>query len=76
MEDEKDIAWTGSSYDDLLRFPDDARREAGFQLGRVQAGLDQCSQLKPLDMHDAHAVCCDGAWDNCGWVVPGIEWRQ
>jgi hypothetical protein len=33
----------------------------------------QCSQLKPLDMHDAHAVCCDGAWDNCGWVVPGIE---
>lgn len=40
MEDEKQINWMGSSYDDLLAFPDDARRQAGFQLGKVQAGLD------------------------------------
>lgn len=40
MDEEKQILWIGSSYDDLVAFPDDARREAGFQLGKVQAGLD------------------------------------
>lgn len=48
MENEKEILWVGSSYDDLLRFPDDPRREAGFQLGRVQAGLDP-DDWKPFD---------------------------
>lgn len=40
MDEEKEIRWIGSAYDDLLGFPDDARREAGFQLGKVQVGLD------------------------------------
>ena len=40
MINDKEIRWLGSSYDDLLKFPDDIRREAGFQLGKVQAGLD------------------------------------
>ena len=40
MEDEKQIRWLGSAYDDLLEFPRDALKEAGFQLGKVQAGLD------------------------------------
>ena len=40
MDSEKQILWMGSSYGDLLAFPDDARRQAGFQLGKVQAGLD------------------------------------
>jgi phage-related protein len=48
MDDEKEIRWIGSSLDDLLGFPDDARREAGFQLGRVQAGLDP-DDWKPFD---------------------------
>jgi phage-related protein len=30
----------GSRFDALLDFPADARRDAGFQLGRVQVGLD------------------------------------
>ncbi len=38
----------GSSYDDLLSFPKEARRQAGFQLGRVQAGLDP-EDWKPFD---------------------------
>lgn len=37
---EKEIRWVGSSYDDLLAFPAEARRVAGFQLGKVQAGLE------------------------------------
>ena len=40
MEQEKDIRWIGSSYQDILAFPTDARKEAGFQLGKVQAGLE------------------------------------
>jgi phage-related protein len=36
---EKPLAWLGSSLDDLRAFPDDARRAAGYQLGRVQQGL-------------------------------------
>ena len=38
--DDKELRWIGSSYEDLLDFPDDARRTAGFQLGKVQAGLE------------------------------------
>ena len=36
----KRIRWVGSSYEDLLRFPQDSRRDAGFQLHKVQAGLE------------------------------------
>ena len=36
---EKPLTWVGSSLDELRAFPDDARREAGFQLSRVQQGL-------------------------------------
>ena len=38
----------GSAYEDLLAFPDDARREAGFQLGKVQAALEP-DDWKPFD---------------------------
>ena len=31
--------WLGSSLEDLRSFPEDARRDAGYQLGRVQQGL-------------------------------------
>jgi phage-related protein len=48
MEDEKQIRWVGSAYDDLLAFPKDARKEAGFQLGKVQAGLEP-ADWKPFD---------------------------
>ena len=48
MDDEHELRWIGSSYADLLAFPADARREAGFQLGKVQAGLDP-DDWKPFD---------------------------
>jgi phage-related protein len=48
MDDRKQIRWVGSAYDDLLAFPKDARKEAGFQLGKVQAGLDP-TDWKPFD---------------------------
>jgi phage-related protein len=36
----KPIAFLGGSLDDLRSFPTDARRQAGYQLDRVQRGLD------------------------------------
>ena len=48
MGEEKEIRWLGSAYEDLLAFPDDARREAGFQLGKVQAALEP-DDWKPFD---------------------------
>ena len=48
MEDEKPIRWVGSSYEVLLAFPRGARKEAGFQLGKVQAGLEP-TDWKPFD---------------------------
>jgi phage-related protein len=36
----KSIAWLGSSYDDLMAFPDDAQDEAGFELFLLQQGRD------------------------------------
>jgi phage-related protein len=48
MDDEKQIRWVGSAYDDLLAFPKDTRKEAGFQLGKAQAGLEP-ADWKPFD---------------------------
>jgi phage-related protein len=36
---EKPVAWLGSSLHDLRAFPAEARRAAGYQIGRVQQGL-------------------------------------
>jgi phage-related protein len=48
VNDDKEIRWVGSSYDDLLAFPQEPRKEAGFQLSKVQAGLDP-TDWKPFD---------------------------
>ena len=48
MDNEQEIRWVGSAYDDLLAFPHDIRKEAGFQLGEVQAGLEP-TDWKPFD---------------------------
>ena len=38
MDELKDISWEGSSLEDLLKFPEDARRAMGYQLHLVQSG--------------------------------------
>jgi len=40
MGNEKPIYWIGTSYKDLLEFPSGARQDAGYQLHRIQNGLD------------------------------------
>ena len=48
VESEKEIRWVGSAYNDLLALPKDSRKEAGFQWGKVQAGLDPADWM-PFD---------------------------
>jgi phage-related protein len=40
MGDDKPIYWIGSSYKDLLNFPAEAKQDAGYQLHRIQNGLN------------------------------------
>jgi len=41
------IVWIGSSKDDVRAFPVDARRDAGFQLSKVQHGKEP-DDWKPM----------------------------
>jgi phage-related protein len=43
----KDVQWKGSSYEDLCRFPANARRDAGYQLDKIQRGLEP-DDWKPM----------------------------
>ena len=43
----KDLAWVGSSQDDLRAFPEDVRRDAGYQLDKIQRG-GQPTDFKPM----------------------------
>ena len=44
---DKPVAWLGSALAALRAFPADARRDAGFELRRVQQGLDP-DDWKPM----------------------------
>jgi phage-related protein len=44
---DKPVAWLGRALADLRAFPADARRDAGFELRRVQQGLDP-DDWKPM----------------------------
>ena len=44
---DKALHWRGHSYQDLLSFPGEARRDAGYQLGFVQMGFEP-SDWKPM----------------------------
>lgn len=43
----KEVIWKGSSYADLRAFPPSARRQAGYQLDKIQRGLEP-NNWKPM----------------------------
>lgn len=45
--DKKDVCFLGSSKEDIIDFPDEAKREAGYQLGLVQGG-EEPDDWKPF----------------------------
>jgi phage-related protein len=46
---DKPIKWVGSAKEDLMDFPNDARRKAGFELRSIQQG-DLPSDFKPMSI--------------------------
>jgi phage-related protein len=46
---DKPIEWIGRAKEDLIDFPDDARRQAGFELRSIQQG-DFPSDFKPMSI--------------------------
>lgn len=44
---DKPLCWLATALDDLRRFPEPARRQAGYELRRLQQGLDP-TDWKPL----------------------------
>jgi phage-related protein len=48
MADDKDVVFIGSSLSDLRAFPETARRDAGYQIDRVQLGLEPMD-WKPMN---------------------------
>lgn len=62
----KDLYFAGTSLEDLKAFPVDAKREAGFQLDRVQYNLDP-ADWKPMKtigpgVRKIRIRCSDGAF--------------
>lgn len=43
----KSVAWIGSSFEALCDFPSEVRKNAGYQLHRVQVGLE-AADWKPM----------------------------
>ena len=44
---ERRLIWVGVSFEDLRRFPSEARRRAGYELHQVQSGLEP-THWKPM----------------------------
>ena len=84
---EKPLAWLGSSLDDVRAFPDEARRAAGYQLGRVQQGL-MPDDWKPMTtvgagvyeirIHTAleHRVFYIAKYEEAVYVIHAFEKRR
>jgi len=62
----KELHFAGSSLDELKSFPVDAKREAGFQLDRVQNELDPSDwkTIKAIGagVREIRIRCADGAY--------------
>lgn len=48
MNQEKPLTWVDTALADLKNFPEGPRREAGFQLGKIQRG-ENPDNWKPFD---------------------------
>lgn len=81
----KEIRWLGTSLSDLRAFPEAARREAGYQLHRVQHGLPP-TDYKPMPgvgasvyeirirtVHQAHRVFYVAKTNEALYVLHAFE---
>src|SRR5262245_56778626 len=83
---DKPLNWVGTALEDLRQFPEAARRQAGFELRRVQAGLEP-SDWKPMttvgagvqeiriDVGTAHRVFYVAKFAEAVYVLHAFEKR-
>ena len=83
---EKRLVWLGSARHDILGFPVDARRRCGFQLRKLQQGLDP-DDWKPVTSvgtgvreirirtEVAHRVFYVATFEEAVYVLHGFEKR-
>ena len=81
----KRITYLGSSLDDIRRFPENARRRAGYQLDRVQHGLDPddwkpmasvgsgCREIRVRDKDGTFRVLCVATIDETVYVLHAFQ---
>ncbi len=84
---DKPLVWLGSSLDDTRSFPQEARRQVGYQLRRVQSGLLP-SDWKPMKsigpgvneirIHTGveHRVCYVAKFAEAVYVLHAFEKRS
>lgn len=84
---DKALWWLGSSRDDIRAFPEDARRLAGFQLRRIQQGLEPNDRrpmptigpgVREIRIHTAreHGVIYIAKFAETVYVVHAFEKRS
>lgn len=64
MNDLKPVRFRGSALNDLRSFPEGARHEVGYQLGKIQNGLEP-NDWKPMNTI-GHGVREIRVWDEAG----------
>lgn len=84
----KRIIFTGSSIDDIRDFPIEARRETGFQLDRVQNGLDPIDwkpmssigkgvrEIRVRDQSGAYRVIYVAKFEDAVYVLSAFQKKQ
>ena len=81
----KPVAFLGDSLDALRSFPDSAKREVGFQIDRLQRGLDPddwkpmktvgpgVREIRVRDASDAYRVVCTATLADAVYVLHAFQ---
>ena len=84
---DKILVWVGASFEDLLDFPPEARRTAGYELRRIQRGL-MPTDWKPMPSigqgvneirihtHVEHRVMYVAKFEEAVYVLHAFEKRS
>ncbi|AJI86414.1 hypothetical protein CH54_2112 [Yersinia rochesterensis] len=82
---EKGIIWMGSSFEDLMVFPTDVRKDAGYQLHKIQHGIEPedwkpfsdvgsgVNEIRIRDTHGIYRVMYVAKFDEAIYVLHSFQ---
>lgn len=85
MPEEKAIVWMGTSFEDVLAFPRTVRKEVGYQLHRVQYGIEPkdwkpfsevgagVNEIRVRDANGTYRVMYVAKFDEAIYVLLGFQ---